>query len=279
MADSTPIMSSSSNPAVVPFETDLSSKPSSPTENYSFDPTATGTHYSTTFQTPTADSNAIPTDNPLLEPYSTLNEPIGETILRDIRAVTQKLRVVLLPLDRYESFHPKFYTGVGTSDEESEQIVQEGSYQQKIQSELRKWDLWGPLLITLLTSVLLSIEATAEQTSSVFAAVFVLVWVGASIVALNAQMLGGSISFFQSICVFGYCVFPLTLSALLIAILRHTPLGRIWLNIIWVMVGYVWSTRASTVFIGQFIVKERRALAVFPVLFFYLFLSWMILLI
>lgn len=47
----------------------------------------------------------------------------------------------------------------------------------------------------------------------VFATVFVIVWVGAAAVTLNAQLLGGSISFFQSVCILGYCVFPLTLSS------------------------------------------------------------------
>jgi len=48
----------------------------------------------------------------------------------------------------------------------------------------------------------------------VFAAVFVIVWFGAAAVTVNAQLLGGTISFFQSVCILGYCVFPLTLSAL-----------------------------------------------------------------
>ena len=45
-----------------------------------------------------------------------------------------------------------------------------------------------------------------------------------------------------------------------------------------VITGFVWSTRASVVFMGQVIKEERRSLAVFPVFFFYTFISWMILL-
>jgi hypothetical protein len=33
-------------------------------------------------------------------PLSTLNEPIMDTIMRDVRSVGSKLRVVLLPMDR-----------------------------------------------------------------------------------------------------------------------------------------------------------------------------------
>jgi hypothetical protein len=43
-------------------------------------------------------------------------------------------------------------------------------------------------------------------------------------------------------------------------------------------VAFLWSTRASALFIGQYIVASRRVLAVFPVLFFYTFLAWLILL-
>ena len=75
-------------------------------------------------------------------------------------------------------------------------------------------DLWGPLLVCLLLSSVLSITAPGDSASLVFAAVFVIVWIGAAAVTINAQLLGGSISFFQSVCILGYCVFPLTLSSI-----------------------------------------------------------------
>ena len=40
----------------------------------------------------------------LLAPVSTLDEPVSETIMRDVRAVGGKLRAVLIPLDRSVSF-------------------------------------------------------------------------------------------------------------------------------------------------------------------------------
>ena len=67
---------------------------------------------------------------------------------------------------------------------------------------------------------------------------------GAALVTLNAQLLGGTISFFQSICILGYCVFPLTLSAfacMIIGLLYK----QIILKLLIVGVGFVWSTRAS----------------------------------
>lgn len=75
-------------------------------------------------------------------------------------------------------------------------------------------DLWGPLLVCLLLSTILSVTAPGDSGSLVFAAVFVIVWAGAAAVTLNTQLLGGNVSFFQSVCILGYCVFPLTLSSL-----------------------------------------------------------------
>ena len=40
----------------------------------------------------------------LFQPYSTLDEPVMETIMRDVRAVASKLKVVMLPLDRTVRF-------------------------------------------------------------------------------------------------------------------------------------------------------------------------------
>ena len=46
--------------------------------------------------------------------------------------------------------------------------------------------------LTLSECSMLSITAPAGQTALVFAAVFVIVWVGAAVVTLNAQLLGGT---------------------------------------------------------------------------------------
>lgn len=40
----------------------------------------------------------------LLPPVSTLDEPVMETIMRDVRAVGVKLKAVLIPLDRNVRF-------------------------------------------------------------------------------------------------------------------------------------------------------------------------------
>merc|ERR1719197_1534089 len=69
---------------------------------------------------------------------------------------------------------------------------------------LKDWDLWGPLILCLMLATLLSWFAPYEQASLVFASVFVIVCCGAAVVTVNALLLGGDISFFQSVCVLGF---------------------------------------------------------------------------
>lgn len=181
---------------------------------------------------------------------TTLDEPVKVTIMRDIKQVAEKLKVVLLPLGQ--------------------------GHHESVLEKLREWDLWGPLLVCLLLSVTLGIKSDQESASMVFAAVFVVIWAGAAAVTVNAQLLGGNISFFQSVCILGYCVFPLTLSAIGCLLFGYL-FGSAFIKLLVVSAGFIWSTRASVVFMEQVIKEERKILAVYPVFMFYTFLAWMIL--
>ena len=78
-----------------------------------------------------------------------------------------------------------------------------------------------------------------------FAEVFVIYWVGAAVVTLNTKLLGGSISFFQSVCVLGYCVLPLTVALIICRlILIQQPQTTLLFAIrsILVLVAFAWST-------------------------------------
>mmetsp|Transcript_4774 Transcript_4774/g.12129 ORF Transcript_4774/g.12129 Transcript_4774/m.12129 type:complete len:253 (+) Transcript_4774:130-888(+) len=218
-------------------------------------------------------NNAAQMENEFFAPLSTLDEPVRETIMRDVRAVGSKLKVVLLPMDR--SIPYGGYSGVSQSEN-----IEMTDRDKEIIMRLKEWDLWGPLIVCLALAVLLSFKAPAGQAALVFAAVFCAVWFGSAVVTINAQLLGGTISFFQSVCVLGYCVFPMTIAAVAVDLFKMIPLGIVStiLDFVVLLVAFVWSTRASAVFIGQYIVASRRVLAVFPVLFFYMFLAWLILL-
>ena len=102
------------------------------------------------------------------------------------------------------------------------------------------------------------------------------VWAGAAIVTLNAQLLGGRISFFQSVCVLGYSIFPLDCGAFA-CLLLHALTRSFLLRLAVVGTCFAWSTRVSVVFFSEIIEAKRRALAIYPVFGFYAFLAWMIL--
>lgn len=192
---------------------------------------------------------------------TTLDEPVLDTLSRDLKSVWVKLKHVLLPRS--------------TSNNNGWRNAYNPESNEDTLNKLKDWDLWGPLLVCLLLSILLSVKAPTDMSSTTFSSVFLLVWAGSATVTINAQLLGGTISFFQSVCVMGYCIFPLAVAAMLIMLIK---LGGnvLLLNIAIVALGFVWSTKASVVFIGQFIVDEKRGLAVFPVFFFYAILAWMI---
>ncbi|GAM21942.1 hypothetical protein SAMD00019534_051170 [Acytostelium subglobosum LB1] len=179
-------------------------------------------------------------------PMNTLDEPVYKTILRDIKTVGYKLYHVILPRGNAVSV-------------------------------LRDWDLWGPLLLCLLMAIMLSTSAKDDQRALVFALVFVVVWVGAGVVTINAQLLGGNLSLFQSVCVLGYCVFPLTIATFVIWVVQLF-IHNLHILIKLPIVGgcLFWSTFASYGFLASSVPPSRKALAAYPVLLFYVFIAWMV---
>ena len=119
-----------------------------------------------------------------------------------------------------------------------------------------------------------------DESAPVFAAVFVIVWCGAAVVTINAVLLGGTVSFFQSICVLGYCVFPLTVSALVSMGVGWTGCASnvcLAARLLTTGVGLVWSTKASMGFLDEVVSPKRSALAAYPVYLFYAAIAWIIL--
>jgi len=111
-----------------------------------------------------------------------------------------------------------------------------------------------------------------------FAEVFVVVWVGALVITVNSKLLGGTISFFQSVCVLGYCILPLNMALVacrLILLAKHT-FALFIVRFVVVILGFAWSTFASVKFLGDSQPTNRKALAVYPIGLFYFVIGWMI---
>merc|ERR1712072_172593 len=172
---------------------------------------------------------------------TTLDESVSDTLMRDVRMVANKIGFVVYPR-------------AGSMKELS-----------------RNWDLWGPLVLCLFLSIVLSMHAPADQTALVFAAVFVIVWLGSAVVTVNALLLGGNLSFFHSVCVLGYCLFPIDVAALLCS-----PWGNNLFKMIVVPFCFVWSTGASVGFLTDLVPPKRAVLALYPVGLFYLSISWIV---
>jgi len=183
--------------------------------------------------------------------FNTLDEPISQTIKRDLSAVGTKFLAVLYPKEK--------------------------------KSLLKEWDLWGPLILCTFMATILQGHDSSDAGDKAdggpeFAEVFVIVWVGAMIVTLNTKLLGGSISFFQSVCVLGYCLLPLVLSLIFcrIVLLANQNTALVIVRCILVLAGFAWSTFASMQFLGDCNPPSRKALAVYPMFLFYLVVGWMV---
>ncbi|TPX37443.1 hypothetical protein SmJEL517_g00746 [Synchytrium microbalum] len=170
----------------------------------------------------------------------TLDEPVSETLLRDLRAIRNKLMQVLIPR--------------GNKD------------------LLRDWDLWGPLLLCLTLAIRLGITAPADQSAIVFTSIFVIIWFGAAVVSVNSNLLGGKVSFYQSICVLGYCIFPLVLTSIISLFVPY-----VIFRFVFVGIAFTWSTYASVGFLDNVQLNNRRILAVYPIFLFYFIIAWMVL--
>jgi hypothetical protein len=175
-----------------------------------------------------------------------LEEPISETLKRDAMSVALKFKYVL---------------SMRMKEENAE--------------DLRDWDLWGPLFLTLALSLSLSVFGDTDG-SMVFSVTFFLIAAGAVIVTLNTVLLGGSISFFHSVCVLGYCLLPMTLAGIGVCLL-----GFLWwpLRAIIVGAGVAWASFCASGFMSAVVEDTKKRLAAYPVFLFYVFLGWLILLI
>ncbi|KAI9799512.1 MAG: hypothetical protein M1833_004034 [Piccolia ochrophora] len=205
-------------------------------------------------------------------PTNTIDESVWDTLSRDLLAVWEKMRQVLWPkyllggvLTQGEGIGGASREGLGGlwgvgRWPDAEVVLQAG-----MSEGLRDWDLWGPLIFCLLLSVLLSITAQESQKALVFSGVFAMVWIGEAVVTLQIKLLGGNISFFQSVCIIGYTLFPLVIAALLSAL--HLPtIPRIPIYIVLI----IWSLAAGVSILGgSGVVKNRVGIAVYPLFVFY----------
>ncbi|KAI0132706.1 Yip1 domain-containing protein [Xylariales sp. AK1849] len=216
-------------------------------------------------------------------PQNTIDESVWDTLRRDLLAVWSKMREVLYPkylfggtmFESPEGFRGAYANlrGAGLSGAREELTSLAGRVmdseallnQNNMSPGLRDWDMWGPLIFCLLLSLLLSFRSRDDQKDIVFSGVFAMVWIGEAVVTLQIKLLGGNISFAQSVCIIGYTLFPLVIAAMCSAVRLHT-IARIPIYIVLV----AWSLAAGVSILGgSGVVKNRVGIAVYPLFVFY----------
>ncbi|KAF2454992.1 hypothetical protein BDY21DRAFT_307657 [Lineolata rhizophorae] len=221
---------------------------------------------------------------------NTIDESVWATLSRDLLAVWEKMRQVLWPKYLLGGMLTRGGGGMGGAAERGEaggfgggvggmadaarnlmgrwpdaDVVLQGA----MSEGLRDWDLWGPLLFCLLLSLFLSRGAQDEQKSLVFSGVFAMVWIGEAVVTVQIKLLGGNISFFQSVCIIGYTLFPLVIASFLSAV----SLPMIARIPVYIVLG-AWSLAAGVSILGgSGVVRNRVGIAVYPLFVFYVALA------
>eukprot|EP00878_Enallax_costatus_P022907 GHUV01024344.1.p1 GENE.GHUV01024344.1~~GHUV01024344.1.p1 ORF type:complete len:116 (+),score=19.95 GHUV01024344.1:230-577(+) len=100
--------------------------------------------------------------------------------------------------------------------------------------------------------------------------VFTEVALGAIVLTINVILLGGNIVFFQSLCLIGYCLFPIVIAAIICVLVKLA-----WVRTLVLVLCLGWASFATVPFIGKSVPTERRALAVYPVLLMYVSIGWL----
>ena len=179
---------------------------------------------------------------PFAQSQNTLDESILTTITRDLLLIYTKLKFVVIPNGpkNLKTWH------------------------------IKRWDLWGPLILDLLLACTLAINS--KDKSQMIILIFVIFWLGGVILYLNANFLGVKSSIFQMFCLLGYCLFPLNLSAIFVTIFKLNAILRL------IIVGATcfWSIYSSSDFLSTITNQDQRYLVLYPCILFYLYISWFI---
>ncbi|VUZ49356.1 unnamed protein product [Hymenolepis diminuta] len=189
----------------------------------------------------------IPTAQSTLR--GTLDEPIKKTILRDVKSVGRKIAHVMFPRRGHEL--------------------------------LSDWDLWGPFFIFIILALVLQLSHGQKEDAGApqFAQVFTVFWFGVLTVSINTKLLGGNLSFCQTVCVLGYCILPLVTGLVVNVIIKLFTSASTWvlfIRLTLVFVGLGYSLFSASTFLAPNSRPNRVVLVVYPLCIFYFFIGWLV---
>ena len=73
-----------------------------------------------------------------------------------------------------------------------------------------------------------------------FVLLFFSVFIGAMVVTFNTRVLGGQISYLQSVAILGYCLFPLFIAALVVQVMRFVQFFNRWVRLACILAATFW---------------------------------------
>lgn len=141
--------------------------------------------------------------------------------------------------------------------------------------------IYGGLSSCALSSLsLLTVTPYIILDATQFVLLFFSVFVGAMVVTFNTRVLGGQISYLQSVAVLGYCLFPLFVAALVIQVMRFVQFFNRWIRLIFILVAILWCILcnfdikvAARAFVAVNVAEDRKFVALYPICIFYIFLG------
>lgn len=103
---------------------------------------------------------------------------------------------------------------------------------------------------------------------------------GAGLVNFNIRSLGGSISYFQSLSILGYCMFPMIISTFILKILDLFKIKYMSVIMITLSITTIWSILCSYIhniaaraFVSVNVKPERRFVAIIPIALIYFYMT------
>ena len=180
------------------------------------------------------DLNSKITNNEVIV-HNTLNESILTSLLRDLLKIILKIKFVLNPFSKNDILN----------------------------KEILDWDLWGPLIFT----ILLSFFQTSIHKQNQFMLIFFIFWIGAFVIYLNGRMIGCKLSYYCFNCLLGYSLFPFIFVSFLMVIFKFNRIFKFFFSLFAV----VWSTFISFGFVKQKVQSNKIFLMMFPIGMFFVF--------
>jgi len=179
--------------------------------------------------------------------FNTLDEPILDTITRDLKAIGKKIANAMAP--------------------KSSNVL------------MKEWDLWGPLIMCTYIGLILQ-SIAGDGSGSQFTQIFVVFWLGVAVITYHFVIISSSkISIFQCICVLGYCLGPLAVAVTLFESMHVLSVssGTFFLRLIISSLCAVWSSMAAVRILATATTSDKKYIALAPVIGLYVVLSLLIL--